>query len=74
MKNPNCDNDHCWDENGEVRVLPMHKLENHGNLILCRACFNYEIRYRRERNRDLAPDCAFDLPTWESLKVYRGAA
>lgn len=24
----------------------------------------------RERNRDLADDCKFKLPSWESLKVY----
>jgi len=35
-------------------------------------CFNREIAYRRERNRELSPECAFALPAWESLKVYEG--
>lgn len=69
MKNPNCDNDKCRDANGEVRVLP---LGGGANLILCRACFEHELRFRRERNRELSPDCQFKLPDWEVLAVYGG--
>lgn len=52
---------------GEVRVLPTG---GDGNSILCRACFDREIRYRRDRNRQLGKDCQFKLPTWEECKVY----
>jgi len=41
-----------------------------GNIILCRACYEYEIAYRKERNAELSAGCQFDLPAWESLKVY----
>lgn len=70
MKNPNCDNDKCTSATGEVRLLPLGKSANHGNLIVCRACWQYEIDYRRGRNRTLGVDCKFDLPAWETLKVY----
>lgn len=69
-KNNMCDNDKCRSETGEVRVLP---LAGDGNLILCRACYDHEMRWRRERNLALADDCKFDLPAWESLKVYEAA-
>jgi len=70
MKNWNCDNDKCLSATGEVRVLPTG---GQGNLILCRACFLHELRYRQERNRALSVDCQFELPTWDSLKVYAPA-
>ena len=56
----------------EVRVLPHSKLPLHGNDILCRACFNREIAYRRERNQSrLHPVAApFDLPNWEDLEIF----
>lgn len=41
-----------------------------GNLILCRACFNYEIGWRRERNNELEEFAKFALPNWEDLEVY----
>jgi hypothetical protein len=65
--NPNCDNDKCRQFNGQVRVLPTG---GDSNAILCHTCFDYEIRFRRERNRELSDDCKFDLPSWDSLKVY----
>lgn len=65
--NPNCDGSHCSRPQGEVRLLPTG---GGGNLIVCRACFEHEMRWRRDRNRELADDCKFDLPAWESLKVY----
>lgn len=55
---------------GEVRVLPLGASPYHGNLILCLNCFNHELAYRRSRNRDLAKDCAFRRPAWETLEVY----
>jgi hypothetical protein len=67
MKNPNCDNEMCRTETGEVRVLPSG---GDSNLILCRACFNYEIFFRRDRNKYLSEDAQFDLPTWKELGIY----
>ena len=52
---------------GEVRLLPTG---GDGNLILCQKCFEYELSWRRERNRGLAPFAQFSLPTWESAKIY----
>jgi hypothetical protein len=40
------------------------------NEILCRACFEHEIKYRRERNRELGTFAQFALPTWEACKAY----
>jgi len=71
MKNPNCDNDKCRVPHSEVRVLPTGgRGDNQSNLILCQACFEHEIRFRVQRNRELAKDCRFDLPSWESLEIY----
>jgi hypothetical protein len=66
-KNPNCDNDKCRASLGEVRLLPTG---GGGNAILCYACYEHEMRYRRSRNMDLAVREPFDTPPWESLKVY----
>jgi len=68
--NPNCDNDKCASPHGEVRVLPTG---GDGNAILCRACFEHELRFRRARNPELGPDCRFALPSWDSLAVYAPA-
>jgi len=64
MKNPNCDNDKCMSATGEVRVLPTG---GDSNAILCWACYKHEMAFRRDRNRELAAECRFDLPDWESL-------
>jgi hypothetical protein len=69
-QNPNCDGARCTWSVGEVRVLPLGA---GGNLILCHTCFAHEIRFRKERNKELSADARFDLPTWESLKIYTGA-
>ena len=66
-QNPNCDGGYCTREAGEVRRLPTG---GNSAAILCRSCYEYEIAYRRERNKELAKDCAFDLPAWDSLKTY----
>ena len=68
--NEMCDGGHCRSRTGEVRVLP---LGGEGNLIVCRACFDHEIAFRRERNKELSSDAAFDLPRWEDSRVYGGA-
>lgn len=69
--NPNCCGGHCLFDEGEVRVLPVGPSPDHGNLILCRYCFEHELNWRRDRNRELAEDCRFKLPAWESLEVYQ---
>lgn len=65
--NPNCDGSGPHILNGEVRVLPTG---GDSNAILCKLCFKREIAFRKERNRDLGKDFQFQLPDWESLKVY----
>lgn len=67
--NPNCCGGHCLFDEGEVRVLPLGKIPDHGNLILCRYCFEHEMNYRRDRNRELSREAQFQIPTWDSLKV-----
>lgn len=64
--NPNCDGSGPC-RLGEVRVLPSG---GDSNLILCRNCFNSEIRYRIDRNNSLAKENRFDIPHWSSLKIY----
>lgn len=68
--NPNCDGGRCQNDSGEVRLLPT---VGGGNLILCRACYQYEIAYRRDRNRELAASAQFALPFWDVAEVYEGA-
>jgi hypothetical protein len=65
--NPNCDNTYCLSDRGEVRVLPIG---SDSNAILCKSCFMHEMRFRHDRNKELSFDCKFDIPKWESLKVY----
>lgn len=68
MQNNNCDGSGpCSPVNQQVRVLPTG---GDSNAILCFACYNREISYRRERNKELSKDCQFALPKWEDLKVY----
>ena len=67
--NNNCDGSGTHTP-GEVRVLPLGNDPNHGNLILCRWCFNREIVFRKERNRELAKDCHFKVPDWQDLEIY----
>ena len=69
-KNPNCDNDYCHWSDGQIRVLP---LGGAGNALLCRACYQHEIEWRKGRNRELGKAFQFDIPDWESLKVYKHA-
>jgi len=48
-RNPNCCGAHCVQEHGEVRVYPIGA---GGNLILCRACWNFENAYNAHRNQN----------------------
>jgi len=65
--NPNCDGNHCRYSTSEVRVLSTG---GSSNAILCRACFEYELAWRKDRNKKLAKEVCFKLPLWESLPVY----
>lgn len=67
-KNPDCDgSDESCKGSLEVRILPT----GDSNLILCRDCHAHEMAFRRERARSGIP---FEIPAFESLKVYeRGA-
>jgi hypothetical protein len=72
QKNWNCDGDKCTNPNGEVRVLPLN---GDSNLIVCYSCFLNEMRHREYLNQDyvkprLSKENKWDLPKWESLKVY----
>lgn len=67
MQNPNCDGAHCANEAGEVRTLPAG---GGSNIILCKSCFCYEIKWRRDRNTALDKADRFPLPKWSGLKVY----
>jgi hypothetical protein len=58
-----CDGANCTAEWGELRTLPC----GDGNLILCRSCYEHEMRFRQD---EIMRGIQFDLPTWESLKVY----
>ena len=42
-----------------------------GGAILCRACYGAEMRWRRERNKDIInPVChPFKTPEWNVLRV-----
>ncbi len=66
MTNPDCCGDRCIRYNGEVRLVPIG---GHGNLILCRECFVYEMNFRRRRNRELG-DELFTILSWDKCKVY----
>lgn len=69
-QNPDCCNNKCVSSSSEVRVLPTG---GDGNMIVCRACFNYEINYRKDRNKKLGKDNQFKIPNWEDLQVYQNA-
>jgi hypothetical protein len=54
-----------------VRVYPIGA---GGNLILCRACFDHENAYNRERERqERRPRGHWPSVEWERAKVYPDA-
>lgn len=59
-----CDGGCCTEEHGELRRLPCSRT---GGLILCRPCFDHELRYRHD---EVMRGIQFELPAWESLEVY----
>lgn len=50
----------------EARVLPS----GGSNIICGKRGYNREMSFRRERNKTLHDGAKFDLPAWESLKIY----
>lgn len=50
----------------EIRKLP---LGGGSNALLCYRCYQTEMNWRKEQNKDLTPDCQFDCPSWFSLEV-----
>ena len=67
MKNPNCDNGKCLSATGQVRVLPTG---GGGNAILCQSCFNHEMNFRKELNKERKIFVDFDIVRWKDLTVY----
>lgn len=53
---------------GEVRAMPCG---GGANAILCRRCWENELAFREERNKNVF--CKFDLPKWEKGEVYDGS-
>jgi hypothetical protein len=66
VKNNNCDGSGPCHP-GAVRLLPTG---NMSNAIYCRYCFEREMSWRKERNRDLGHAYQFKLPEWDSLNIY----
>ncbi len=62
--NPYCCGYHCTSETEEVRVVPH---SGGGNLILCNACFRYELKCRRD---EIGRGRRFELPAWSDLELY----
>ena len=70
-KNPNCDGANCAYPDGPVRLLPLGKLDgSDGSIIVCFACYLHEKHYRIRCNIDLRPENRFDIPEWNSLRMY----
>lgn len=67
VHNPMCDSDQCQCDKGQVRSLPYSA---DGNILLCYHCYQHEVEFRKERNKELEPSCQLSLPAWESLKIY----
>lgn len=73
-KNWNCGGSHCQETRkdekeifSEVRVLAT---SHDSNAILCKACFNHEIAWRKQENKTRPVYARFEILTWESLEVY----
>lgn len=59
-----CDGSHCTEEHGEIRRLPVG---DGTNAILCRSCFDHEMRFRHD---EVMRGIDFSLPAWTSLEIY----
>jgi len=65
--NPSCDGSHCTSASAPVKLYP---LGGGGNLILCRACFNHENRFRLGRARDTGEPQNWPHVAWDTAKAY----
>lgn len=65
--NVDCGGSRCVKKSGEVRVLPLSSMSNQ---IFCQACFDHEIKWRREENKRLSKHAQYALPRWADLEVY----
>jgi hypothetical protein len=48
----------------EMRFLPY---SSDGNILVSKASYDKEMRYRRERIKE---GVHYELPAWETLKIY----
>lgn len=53
-----------------IKVLPVSKEAGGSNILCGHAGYIREMAWRKERNKDLSPECRFDLPNWDDLEVY----
>lgn len=55
--------DGCYTEDKDVRGMDVGSF---GKIYLCKDCWQYELRWRRRRNRIFKDKSLyFDLPKWE---------
>jgi hypothetical protein len=66
MQNNNCDGSGPHTE-GTVKLL---RSGGDSNLILCRACWEHEVDWRRRRNLELDASFRWDLPEWSTGEIY----
>ena len=64
--NNNCDGSNCKFQTGTVKYIPL----GDGGLILCMSCYQHEMAWRRERNKELSKENRFDIPGWKQLETY----
>ncbi len=51
----------------EIRVLPVG---GGGNALVGLKSYRKEMKFRRDRNRELGYAERFEMPSWDSLKIY----
>ena len=66
IHNNNCDGSNCKFQTGTVKYIPL----SDGGLILCMSCYQHEMMWRRERNKELSKENRFDIPDWKQLETY----
>lgn len=67
LKNWNCDNDKCRYPTGETKLYP---LGGGGNLILCKACWDYENAYRKQRGKECRCPENWPILDWDRAEPY----
>ena len=69
--NPGCDGANCTSSKGEIRALPVSTNPDHGNMLLCRSCYDHELKHRRNSNHRRSEDSKYQTPKWNDLKIYQ---